>query len=149
MMLVEALAVQSNRREKRSVLIPEFALPLRKSERARLFCSPLVCIHPASGNPMRQWPAARFAELIDILLGSGKFNIALIGNHEESRLTAEIMQRVIDRARVFDFAGRFDLRSLTTLLSRSALFIGNNSGPQHLAAAVGHRRSECTQEWWM
>jgi len=94
-------------------------------------------VHPAAGSTMRQWPLRSFAALIDLLLDLRDYNVALIGGPDEKALVEEVLEGVGHRQRVFDLTGRLPLAQLPVLLRRSALFVGNNSGPQHLAAATG------------
>jgi ADP-heptose:LPS heptosyltransferase len=103
----------------------------------RLFQLPLICIHPVAGSVMRQWPVEKFAALIELLLDPGDCNVALIGGADEKALAEKVLAGLERRRQVFNLTGRLPLEQLPTLLSRAALFVGNNSGPQHLAAAAG------------
>lgn len=136
--LVEAAAAHS---EEMRVPTPrarrDASLALGKAEQRRLFDVALICIHPAAGTAMRQWPLTKFAALIDLLLDLGDCNVALIGGADEKPLADEVLQQVHRGNQVFNLTGRLPLTQLPLLLERSALFVGNNSGPQHLAAAAG------------
>lgn len=79
-----------------------------------------IALHPFSGNGAKNWPLAGFRELAQRLAGEGPV-IMLAGPEED-----------LPEARRFD-----DLGSLAVWLSGAALYIGNDSGPTHLAAAVG------------
>jgi len=137
MALVEAVAMQSGA-DRRTVSDPPVdALALPEAEQRRLFAKPLICIHPAAGSPMRQWPLEKYAELIDLLLDEEDFNIALIGGQDDAEVAAKVLKRIDRRARVFNLLGKISLADLPKLLARAALFVGNNSGPQHLAAGLG------------
>jgi ADP-heptose:LPS heptosyltransferase len=85
---------------------------------------------------MRQWPLTSFSRLIDLLLDQEDINIALIGGKDETGMAAELLAqcRVGD---IFNLVGKLTLAELPHVLSTAALFIGNNSGPQHLAAGLG------------
>jgi O-antigen biosynthesis protein len=107
-----------------------------------LFTKPVVCIHPASGNPLRTWPAHYFAELIDLLIAEFDVNLAIIGGEGDRAIVAEILSSLqlavpFLPGSVVDLAGRIPLEQLPQLLWRCALFVGNNSGPQHIAAGLG------------
>ncbi|HZT52700.1 MAG TPA: glycosyltransferase family 9 protein, partial [Stellaceae bacterium] len=104
---------------------------------ARLFARPVVCVHPAAGNVMRQWPAAHFAALIDLLAERAQVHVALIGGEEDRGVAAAVLAATRQRERVFSLVGKLALRDLPALLRRSVLFVGNNSGPKHLANALG------------
>jgi len=98
---------------------------------------PLVCVHPLSGNSMRQWPLAHFVELIDLLVAEFALGVCLIGTDEEKPTIEQIAWQVQRPGAVFCLAGTLPLPLLPQLLSRCALFVGNNSGPKHIAAGLG------------
>jgi ADP-heptose:LPS heptosyltransferase len=102
-----------------------------------IFLKPLVCVHPAAGSEMRQWPLLKFSDLINRLLERGDVHVALIGGADEEAIAHEVLSRVIKRREVFDLVGHVSLDELPSLLARAVLFVGNNSGPQHIAAALG------------
>jgi ADP-heptose:LPS heptosyltransferase/GT2 family glycosyltransferase len=103
----------------------------------RLFDRPVVAVHPGVGNAMRQWPAEHFAALIDLLVEENAVNALLIGGIEEAKLATEVLDRVTNRDAVLSVVGLTSLRQLPELLAACALYIGNNSGPKHVAAALG------------
>ena len=80
--------------------------------------------------------AAVAAELLarDGPLADGR--LLLLGGPSD-RFAAEAVRRVIPRARLVDTVGRVDLLTAYALLKRARLFIGNDSGLMHLAAAAG------------
>lgn len=96
---------------------------------------PLLLVHPGSGDysTARRWPAARFAGVIDAWHAHHQGTIMVIDAN------AEVTQRVRKAARVpvVDLGGRTTLMQSIALLRRADLFIGNDSGPLHLAAGVG------------
>ncbi len=102
-----------------------------------LFAKPVVAVHPGVGNAMRQWPAEHFAALIDLLVEKNAVNAVLIGGPEEAELAAEVLGQVVHRDSVVSLVGKTPLRELPALLSACALYVGNNSGPKHIAAALG------------
>jgi len=97
----------------------------------------LVCIHPASGNEMRQWLPERFAEISNALIASEDIDIALIGGPDEEAFAADVGRCIQDHSRVHNLVGKFKLDELPYFLETCALFIGNNSGPKHMAAGLG------------
>jgi ADP-heptose:LPS heptosyltransferase len=97
----------------------------------------LVCVHPASGNEMRQWPPERFAEISNALIASEEVDIALIGGPDEEAFAASVERHIHDHSRVHNLIGKFKLDELPYFLETCALFIGNNSGPKHMAAGLG------------
>jgi ADP-heptose:LPS heptosyltransferase len=109
---------------------------LDKDVRA-LFEKPVVAIHPGVGNVMRQWPVGHFAALIDLLVEQNAVSVVLIGGKEESDLANQVLSQVINRSAVRSLVGKTSLRDLPTLLQACVLYVGNNSGPKHIAAALG------------
>jgi ADP-heptose:LPS heptosyltransferase/GT2 family glycosyltransferase len=102
-----------------------------------LLSRPVVCVHPVSGNVMRQWPLSHFADLIELLLRDFDVHVALIGTADERAAIEQIAWQVRRPQAVFCLAGALPLQSLPQFLSRCALFVGNNSGPKHIAAGLG------------
>ncbi|HEY6802564.1 MAG TPA: glycosyltransferase family 9 protein [Pyrinomonadaceae bacterium] len=84
--------------------------------------------------PRRVWPLARYVELGSWFKRNCDGFIVIIGNEDERHLGDE-MSRVLGK-RVLNSAGKTTLRQATALLKRSSLFVGNDTGPMHLAAAV-------------
>jgi hypothetical protein len=94
-------------------------------------------VHPGVGNAMRQWPAEHFASLIDLLAEKNAVNAILIGGPEEAELAEMVLSQVAHRDAVVSLVGKTPLRRLPELLRACALYVGNNSGPKHIAAALG------------
>lgn len=103
-----------------------------------------VAVHPGGGvNPGgtlmgKRWPAGRFSEVADRLLDAGH-NIVLAGGIDDRPLIDEIKAkvRVSDGGKIIDLAGSTSFGQLAAVLKRCALFLGNDTGPMHLAVAVG------------
>lgn len=102
-----------------------------------LFKKPVVAIHPAVGTIMRQWPAEHFGALIDLLIERNDVNVVLIGGPDETETGSAVLDNVIHRDRVASLIGTMPLADLPALLTSCVLFVGNNSGPKHIAAALG------------
>jgi ADP-heptose:LPS heptosyltransferase len=114
------------------------AMPKKVAAVAKaMFRRRVIAIHPGAGTVMRQWPPEYFAELIDLLIEEEDVHIALIGTEAERAIVKVLTKRVRRGASVWDFVGKIGLAELPGLLTRCALFIGNNSGPKHLAASLG------------
>ncbi len=101
------------------------------------FDRPVVCLHPGVGNAMRQWPAECFADLIDMLVAAHGARAILVGGPDERSLADAILAGVADRSAVRSVVGDVELADLPRLIGACALFVGNNSGPQHIAASLG------------
>ena len=137
--LVDAIGTAGGTdRTRLEVAAPEAGLPEFLPDDARaLFDKPVVAVHPGVGNAMRQWPAEHFASLIDLLVEKNAVNAVLIGGAEEAELAEEVLARVANRDAVVSLVGKTPLRQLPDLLRACALYVGNNSGPKHIAAALG------------
>jgi ADP-heptose:LPS heptosyltransferase/GT2 family glycosyltransferase len=98
---------------------------------------PLVCVHPGVGTETRQWPAANFAELIDLLTRYDNARVVLIGGPDEAAVAGEVLAALKHRNSVRSLVGATKVADLPALLAAAALFVGNNSGPKHIAAGLG------------
>lgn len=96
---------------------------------------PLVVIQPGARYWFKAWPPERFAELADRLNDLFGCQILVGGSPEEEPLTRSVVERA--KSPLLALAGRSDVRTLAALLKRSALFVGNDTGAMHIAAAVG------------
>ena len=95
---------------------------------------PLIAMQLGASAESKQWPIERFAALADALdpaLG----DIVLIGGPQERALATAF--RAAAARPVFDSIGGTTLRQLGALLQRCQLLITNDTGPMHVAAAVG------------
>ncbi len=97
---------------------------------------PYVVIHPFSGWEYRTWPAANFTRLAKSLLKEGWSNIVFVCDISEAARLDVFRRDFKDNARVFFFPSP-DMTATAALLNDCSLFIGNDSGPLHLAAALG------------
>ena len=95
----------------------------------------LVALGPGSGAPRRTWPVDRFVELASWLRNEYHARIVVLGGRGEEPLGAEVQQNVGDA--VIDLVGRTTLRQTVALLRHCRLFVGNDSGPKHMAVALG------------
>lgn len=102
-----------------------------------LFDKPVVAVHPGVGNATRQWPAEHFAALIDLLVERNAVNVLLIGGAEEAELAGEVHGQITNGQAVVSLVGGTSLRQLFDILRACTLYIGNNSGPKHIAAMLG------------
>lgn len=97
---------------------------------------PLVAICPGSTNSRaKRWPAERFAEVADLLVERNGAEVVLVGAREEADISAEVERRM--RARPFVLTGKTSLPQTAALLKAADLLVTNDTGPAHLAAAVG------------
>jgi ADP-heptose:LPS heptosyltransferase len=85
---------------------------------------------------MRQWPPDHFATLIDWLTGTRDCQVVLVGSEEESDLAAQILAMIGNAKKVVSVVGLTTVKDMAGLIAGCDLFIGNNSGPHHLAASM-------------
>lgn len=99
----------------------------------RGLASPLVLLHPGSGGRRKCWPLSRFLALAHRCLQQG-LAVLLVHGPAETDLAAQLHGDPRCRDLTLCPPGLLDLAGL---LERAALFVGNDSGPGHLAAALG------------
>lgn len=101
---------------------------------------PVLAVAPAANWVGKTWAAERFAILAQRLLNrDGPLpdgRLLLLGGPEDRR-AAEAVRREMPRKRVIDATGEVDLLVACAMLRRARLFIGNDSGLMHMAAAAG------------
>ncbi len=106
--------------------------PRSEIPRARLFAPPATrsrahaVIHPFASSPEKTWPAERFLEVAEDLRRSGLEPLFLCGPTDDAAPFAE-----------FEVLRNAPLPKVMSVIRSAALFIGNDSGPAHIAAAFG------------
>lgn len=96
----------------------------------------LVGLNPgASFGPAKRWPAERFAALGDRLIGALNADVLIFGSRAERPLAETIAHSMQHTPAVV--AGETTLRQLMALQAQCRLIVTNDSGPMHLAAALG------------
>ena len=93
----------------------------------------LVCLHPGSTAPSNQWPIERYRSLI-AELGRRGLSFIVIGALDEKHIVDAVCR---DNPYALNLAGRTTVAQAAALIEKSALFIGSDSGPLHMAVAVG------------
>ncbi|MGX5656335.1 glycosyltransferase family 9 protein, partial [Geodermatophilus nigrescens] len=86
-------------------------------------------------DPRRRWPPGCFAALADALTDAGA-RVVLVGSGDDDRRAADAI-RAASSAPLLDLVGALSLPALAGVLARCRLVVANDSGPRHLAAAVG------------
>lgn len=101
---------------------------------------PILAIGPAANWRGKQWRGERFAELASRLTASGGIlpgaRVAVMAASHE-RAQAESLLAAVPPERRLDLVGKVDLLTAAAVLRRAALFIGNDTGLMHIAAASG------------
>lgn len=114
--------------------------PEDRAEAARLLSpgTPIIALGPTANWPGKIWPAERFAELFAVLSTSvlpGARAAVFAGPGEAEHARAAPLLALLPDA--IDLCGRLTLYEAAACLGRAALFIGNDSGLMHIAAAAG------------
>ncbi len=94
---------------------------------------PLATLHPGAGKPVKQWGAENFANLTNSLVEKGCQVLVVLSSAEIS-LWEEIAPLL--KHEVFACIGQATVRQMAALLKTSDVFVGNDSGPTHLAVAL-------------
>ena len=94
-----------------------------------------VAMNPSARWPTKRWPAASFAEVADRLQQEGFGAVVMIGGPEEQADVATVSAMM--KTPVVNLAGATTVGLLPALLSKASLLMTNDSGPMHIAAAVG------------
>tara|TARA_B100001971_G_scaffold159086_1_gene148939 strand:- start:478 stop:1608 length:1131 start_codon:yes stop_codon:yes gene_type:complete len=91
----------------------------------------------AESAKSRMWPKERFAEVANKLIKKYNAKIILIGNKGEKNYIDDLQDLIENRNNSFNTAGLINVREMFYLIGKCKLFIGNDSGPMHVAAAQG------------
>ena len=123
----------SDRPRTRLGIAPEAAgSVIRHLTAAGLGESKIALIHPAAAFATKRWAAEKFARVAEYLSERGYAPIAIAAPNE-----AEIVSDLVNQSRVGILTLNLSLPEVTVLAARSQLFVGNDSGIAHIAAAVG------------
>lgn len=94
-----------------------------------------VVFVPGSAHRDKCWPAERFAALADRITSQFGLPIIAVGTEPEKRIVEKINNRT--NVPIIDLTGRTSLRELIALLRATKLVVSNDTGPGHVAAALG------------
>lgn len=127
-----------------SDLRPEFVLPEKPTARTvardllsrhQIALDRYVIIIPGSAQTSKCWPAERFAALVDRLASGHGLAVAAIGGQSENGMIETI--RSLAKHPPANLAGRTSLPELVEVLRGAKLVVSNDTGPGHIAAALG------------
>jgi lipopolysaccharide heptosyltransferase II len=99
---------------------------------------PVVAVHPGASAPSRRYPLARFAEALRLVAAAHpEVQFAITGARSEERMAQQLAALAGPDVPLTSIAGQTTVEELAAVLRGSALLLSNNSGPVHIAAAVG------------
>ena len=98
---------------------------------------PFVAVHLASfAHAAKRWDLPRFASVLEALAAGRSFRAVLLGSASEREMNDDAA-RLAGPARPIDLSGKSTLPEVLGILATASLFVGNDSGISHLAAAAG------------
>jgi len=99
----------------------------------------IVCVATgaAESAKARMWLFDRYAELCDEIIARHNAKVIFVGVSDEIKLIEDIQKITESKNKTINAAGKITLKQLFYLIGKSNLFIGNDAGPMHIAAAQG------------
>lgn len=97
---------------------------------------PRVALNVGASTPYKQWPLEYWAEIARYLCAQG-LSVVLVGGPSEIEQVSEVENAVEKSGQLVNLAGRTDLRQLAAVLARCDLVVSGDTGPMHIAGAVG------------
>lgn len=104
------------------------------SEKGVSIDTPYIVLGPGAANRLKRWELSRFSELAERLIKKYSFPVLVMGSGEDAH---EFSQNFHEG--VIHLSGQLSLMQAAALLKKAKLFVTNDSGPMHLAAAVDTR----------
>jgi heptosyltransferase-1 len=96
---------------------------------------PFIVFAPAARWETKRWPEKNYAALAEILHASDVAHVGLVGSHAEIASAKRIAS--MGTCPLISFTGRTTLKQLAYLLKKADAVVGNDTGPIHIAAAMG------------
>ncbi len=121
-------------------VIPDDGLPAKRSSTVSegwRNARPSLALHPGSGSAKKNWPAEKWAGLLQHLANQTRLNLVLVGGEAEGERLAQFESQ-LPAGRVEVLQG-LPLVELAARLSRCSSYVGHDSGISHLASALGLR----------
>jgi heptosyltransferase-3 len=106
----------------------------QKEKNKQILNDHYIIVHPGSGGSAPVLPPNKFVDIIKYLLNNTSLDILLIGNKQEKDLIDTIYKQ-IKHKRVRPIIGSWDLETYMAMIAGCQLFIGNSTGPLHIARA--------------
>ena len=137
MMLLEAIGISSNDVEYNIYISDqdrkkaEDLLQQHKKKEYKL----LAAINPVAKWETKLWDNAKFAKLADRLIKQYNAKVFFTGSAEDRELILDIISRM--KCKAYNLAGMTSLKILAALYEKASIVVSTDTGPMHLAAAVG------------
>jgi len=97
----------------------------------------ILAIHPGASCPSKIWPTERFGQVCARLANLYNLKILLLGGPKEIHLVNKIVAEYKGSGEILNLVGKTSVSQLASILKRCTLFISNDSGPVHIASALG------------
>ncbi|HTS55062.1 MAG TPA: glycosyltransferase family 9 protein [Burkholderiales bacterium] len=101
----------------------------------RKFSGKYFVVAPGASIPGKMWPAERYAEICRRIVGQLGWEGVICGDATQTQLAQQICERT--STGISDLTGRTTIAELCALVSRASLYVGNDTGPAHMAVAFG------------
>ncbi len=113
---------------------------------------PILALAPIAHQPGKSWPADRWGQLVERLMAEPRFagwRFMPVGGPGDRPPATPALETAGERA--IDFVGKGDILASAAAIDRAALFVGNDSGLMHVAAALGRPTLGLfgPTEWWL
>ncbi len=93
------------------------------------------CVTTAESAISRRWPPEKFAQLADKLIEKYNAKILLVSGPQDYELNETMRNSVTTKEKVFNLAGKTNLKQTFDLIKRCRVFVSNDTGPMHIGAA--------------
>jgi lipopolysaccharide heptosyltransferase II len=107
----------------------------RTRRQIRTWARPLVVVHPGASAASRRYPPEQYARALDLLVAETGCEAVFTGDAAEQELVDSVRGAMHEPSR--SLAGELDLAELGALIAEADLLVSNNTGPAHIAAALG------------
>ncbi|MFN2643684.1 MAG: lipopolysaccharide heptosyltransferase II [Burkholderiales bacterium] len=107
----------------------------RLARLARSWARPLVVVHPGASAPSRRYPPEHYARAMDLLVAQTGCEAVFTGDAAEAELVQTVRQSMREASR--SLVGELGLHELGALIDAADVLVSNNTGPAHIAAALG------------
>ncbi|MDD5097164.1 MAG: lipopolysaccharide heptosyltransferase II [Candidatus Omnitrophica bacterium] len=97
----------------------------------------ILAINPGASCPSKLWPFERFAQVAAKLSKAHNLKVLILAGPKDTLLADKVTKHQELKDKVINLAGKTSISQLASILKRCVLFISNDSGPVHIASAVG------------